>query len=457
VASVAPPAPSARVERPFFAGEAGEIVWTTAGLYTVSEGAAQRIDPSDGHVLAATRLLEGEQLSTMDISEGAVLIHGKKQVRFLHPATFAPLATAHERDRVERIPVTTTAGASGEEAFAVFPSEGGNVVRVFHRGKPFTITLEAGEEFAGAHLSEPCADCGTLAIVSLARGAGRIIDLASGRTIAELPFDLGNAYAAPTARVVGEHIHALLTYGDPDKPSDTQKKGSYQRYNVRTGSLEMTIPIPCGTAMDPTPSPDGRQVLFSCDYGDAVLVDVSQRKVQARFKNFVAGCDNGPSLSSYWDPSGKKVHKEGGGGEAIVEIPSGKLVCADDPHLAGVPYELVPMRGPSSAIKPPPKLTVPACGANSFAVVAAPFRRGAASHVVTSVSDDEPVGQTLTLITQTGVKVPLRPAEKVFAYDPGGTLLAVLEETAPFEEAGPPRPFQGKLHLRDAATGARRW
>ena len=448
VTSVAVAPAAAPLELPLSRDKVGEIAWTTAGLYTVSESAVQRIDPSNGHVLAMTRLLEDEQTSAIDITEGTVVVRGKKQVRFLHPTTFVPLAVMPESDGVTRISVATTQGGTPVEALAIFPPEGGNVVRIFHRGKSFTLTLGSGEEFAGVQLSEPCVDCGTLAIVSLAGGAGLIVDITSGRRIAKLPFNLGPAYMAPAARVVGEHHHAVLT---PDSLSDRRKHGTYQRYNVRTGALEMTIPIPCSTAVDPTPSPDGRQVLFSCDYGDAVLIDVVQRKVRARFKNFIAGCDNGPSLSSYWEPSGKRVHKEGCGGEAIVEIPSGKIVCTDDPHLAGVPYDMG-----FGTPTPPKQLTVPVCGGvNSWAVVAAPFRRGG-SHIVAGEADDDST-QKFSLITLSGATIPLRTDEKVFAYDPTGTQVAVLEETGTREASARPRPFEGTLHLRDAATGARLW
>lgn len=459
VAVVAAPRVPPPSDRPTFADEAREVVWTTAGLYTLAAGAVERVDPADGRALARRKLGANETVDAPAINEGALYVREKKQIRFLHPTTFAPLGTALDEARVEAVPVTAD-GPPGVEAFMVIPETAGTALRVFHRGVAYALPLAPTEEVTGLQIVDPCASCASIGVLSISGSSGALVELASGRRIATFPFDFGTSYFAPTAKVQGKTLHVVENFGPGDPDSKSQKKAIYRSYSVQTGLLEQAIPLPCATSNDPTPSPDGTRVLVTCDYGDAVLIDRKQRRVQARFSHYVAGCDNGPSLTSYWDPSGKRVHKEGCGGEAIVEMPSGKIACADDPHLAGAPYLLAaasPVSSASSALPAPPAL--PRCAKEFFSVVAAPRARGAVARVVYEDEAEDPMTQPMKLISSSGEPIPLLALETAFTFDPTGTLLASLEETpaAARTTDGPPRPFLGKLHIRDVATGARRW
>jgi len=403
--------------------------WTRSGLYAISEDGVTRVDPADGRVLARAP----GRYAVADAE--AVVVDVGKEKRFLHPLSLATIATFSGSMDVEGFRVN---GSRFYEGYAVIPEKSKDL-HVIYQGAVHVLHLGEDESFAMLDIAQPCATCAPIAVLAVSGDQTRLVDLASGRQIAALPVSINPpGFEGTLWTVQGGALHFLQVF----KPSQPPKRAEYRRYNVQTGAVEASIPLPCELAGDPTPSPDGTQLLVRCGVDDALLLDLKKNKVRKKFKNFVPPCDSAPSLGVSWEPSGARIHKEGCNEEAIFEMPSGRLVCADTEALAG-PRQVGPAAPPLTACQPPEP--------PGTAFAASPmYVRGLTTRVLW-----EDGSRYQTLVTSSGARVVLEKDERVSAYDPTGEFLVSVEGigTDPSDDS----TFQGKLHVRRATTGARLW
>jgi hypothetical protein len=112
------------------------------------------------------------------------------------------------------------------------------------------------------------------------------------------------------------------------------------RVDLRTGAVVRKGTVVCGAETpvgNPTPSPDGALLLVTCG-NDAVVLDGATLVSRRRIRDVVPGCDNGPILGGDILKDGHTLRLDGCGGEAKLDLGTGKYACADDPGLLGAPY-----------------------------------------------------------------------------------------------------------------------
>lgn len=101
----------------------------------------------------------------------------------------------------------------------------------------------------------------------------------------------------------------------------------------------------------------GTRMVVTCD-DDAVLIDVATLRSIRTMSNVIPGCDNGMSLPAHFSADGSTLVVEGCGGEAHIDLATGKYRCGDSDPLMGAPYEPFGRENP----RPAKAIGVPACG-----------------------------------------------------------------------------------------------
>ena len=83
------------------------------------------------------------------------------------------------------------------------------------------------------------------------------------------------------------------------------------------------------------------------------------------YTHLIPGCDNGPYLGGHFSSDGALFVLEGCGGEARLDVATGKFKCGDSDGLMGASYQIVtPTHTPQ---RPPQAIGVPPCRAGTNA------------------------------------------------------------------------------------------
>lgn len=101
----------------------------------------------------------------------------------------------------------------------------------------------------------------------------------------------------------------------------------------------------------------GIRMVVTCD-DDAVLIDVATLRSIRTMSNVIPGCDNGMNLPAHFSTDGSTLVVEGCGGEAHIDLATGKYRCGDSDGLMGAPYEPFGRESP----RPAKAIGVPPCG-----------------------------------------------------------------------------------------------
>lgn len=127
------------------------------------------------------------------------------------------------------------------------------------------------------------------------------------------------------------------------------------RVDLLTAKPTRQATIACGKDRvlgNPTPSPSGNLVLVTCSE-EGIVLDGASLQVLRRVPNILPGCDNGNYLGGAVAPDNRTLVLSGCGGQAKVDIVTGRYVCGDGAGIVGGPYEIVPIRGPNGQFAPP--------------------------------------------------------------------------------------------------------
>jgi hypothetical protein len=167
-----------------------------------------------------------------------------------------------------------------------------------------------------------------------------------------------------------------------------------------------------------------------------VVLDAATLAERRRIPRIIPGCDNGPILGGTILPDGHTLWLSGCGGEAKLDLASGRFKCSDSDGLLGAPYmPMPPMPGAGSGAwqAPPDRRNVPACGASQ--TESTPFGRSGRYKLkyVEHVAIETPEG---AIELGDGEIPAVAPDEQSFAYQhdghvivralPGGAQLADL-------------------------------
>lgn len=88
-----------------------------------------------------------------------------------------------------------------------------------------------------------------------------------------------------------------------------------------------------------TVSPDGSLVLYTCG-GDGVVLDGTTLAKLRVVPSIVPGCDNGMVLGGRFAGDGAGYIVDGCGGEARLNLRTGRYACGDVAELLGAPYDM---------------------------------------------------------------------------------------------------------------------
>lgn len=172
-----------------------------------------------------------------------------------------------------------------------------------------------------------------------------------------------------TGRVVGR---ALPTPAFSMRPVSTIKgttqygaeKGSVVVLDLSTGAVVRSAKVACPKDSfigNPMINDAGDTLLVTCG-ADGITLDPRTLAVKRRFSRILPGCDNGEVLPASYDPQSRnELVIEGCGGEARLDLTTGKYRCSDDIGLVGAPYELVPSPMGHSRQVPAGRENLPHC------------------------------------------------------------------------------------------------
>jgi len=138
------------------------------------------------------------------------------------------------------------------------------------------------------------------------------------------------------------------------------------RVDLKTAKVVRQGVVRCGKDIpfaNPTPNANGSLLLVTCG-GDAVVLDGVTLAERRRIKDVMPGCDNGNVLGGDILADGHTLRLEGCGGEARVDLNSGKYVCGDGAGIVGGPYGGMAPPGPggtSSPQAPSGRASLPLC------------------------------------------------------------------------------------------------
>ena len=109
------------------------------------------------------------------------------------------------------------------------------------------------------------------------------------------------------------------------------------------------------TRGNPIVDPRGLRVVVTCNE-DGLLLDARTLRTLLTRPHIVPGCDNADVLPAHFSDDGSHLVVEGCGGEARLDMTTGRYVCGDGAQLMGAPYE---PQGPQAP--PPRSVGVPPC------------------------------------------------------------------------------------------------
>lgn len=179
-------------------------------------------------------------------------------------------------------------------------------------------------------------------------------------------FKLALLFDADTGRVIGDGVPVEGMSGQAPKGAIAggigfRIEGSrVARVDMETGRVDRQTTLRCKPDQqlgNPTPSPAGDLLLVTCD-NDGIVLDGKKLTKRREIPRILPGCDNGPILGGEVLPDGHTLLLEGCGGEAKVDLRSGKYLCGDSAGVMGAPYE---MGGPGASRMPPGRASTPAC------------------------------------------------------------------------------------------------
>jgi hypothetical protein len=192
-------------------------------------------------------------------------------------------------------------------------------------------------------------------------------------TMAVPPDDrfIGMLYDAATGQPVGPGlvmptIGMSAQVGAPLGHVGFQVDGrEVQRIDLDAARIVRRARPPCGSPGrdaalgNPTPDPSGRTLVVTCGFDLVALDAVTLREVH-RIPQVVPGCDQYPLLGGVMLGDARTLLLQGCGGEARLDVTTGKYACADDDGLLGAPYDMG-MAAPGGRRVPAGREHVPHC------------------------------------------------------------------------------------------------
>jgi hypothetical protein len=248
--------------------------------------------------------------------------------------------------------------------------------------------------------------------------AGTLFDAKSGAFIGPGFADRGSASYIPLSGVSNDA--AFVVNGD-----------RLARVDVMTGKITRQTAIGCGkdhVAGNPTPSSTGDLVLVTCD-GDGIVFDGTLRVVR-RVARIMPGCDNGYFLGGLVLPDNHTMLLTGCGGQAKIDLATGRYTCGDGAGIVGAPYEMFgagPLRmgpgGPVASaripVAPPGRATLPHCSKEQTNMIgrSGRFRMTYGEHITIESDGAKPI------VLDGSAAPAIAPDEKSFAYVKGDAVI----------------------------------
>jgi hypothetical protein len=109
-------------------------------------------------------------------------------------------------------------------------------------------------------------------------------------------------------------------------------------------------------------APAGDKLVLTCEM-DGLAFDAKALRRTRVLPHLIPGCDNGPILPAHFSEDGSRLILEGCGGEARLDVATGKFQCGDADGLMGGDYEML-MPAPKRT-RPPQASGVPPCRASA--------------------------------------------------------------------------------------------
>ena len=297
-------------------------------LARAPDGAVERRPLAGGTTVHVSSVLEGVVLATGD----AVSMLATPSLAVVHKGKGAAIFSAPSAVVLEdeRAVLTVRVGKLVRLALPAEPADGRvETVVALAGGARFNVTVVA--------------DTGP-------RFTGFLYDAESGALVGKgIPLP-----AIPMEAPPGAHVRDVGFAVDERR---------VVRVDLRTGKVLRQAKIACPKDLDlgnPTPSPTGELLLVTCG-GDGVVLDGVTLAERRRIKQIVPGCDNGPVLGGQILGDGRTLLVQGCGGEAKLDLASGKYNCGDDPGLLGAPYDVAGGAAPAPRKALPGRERVPRC------------------------------------------------------------------------------------------------
>lgn len=259
-------------------------------------------------VVAVSRLMDG------------VAVEAGGTVRLFATPSLKLLVEAPGRIADAATPLVLRAGHGGAASFA-------------HAGALVTVEPPPRSEARDA-VSVAVVAARTRAIVSwrgddASQTKGALYSLPSGAYLGEVAPAPVDSFLPPTAIALGSAQYALEDDRLVVRDLTTARTVRAQRLVCRSelGMANLTV------------SPDGALILYTCG-GDGVVLDGKTLAKIRSIPAIVPGCDNGMILGGRFDGDGPGYVVDGCGGEARVNLRSGRYSCGDVAELLGAPYDM---------------------------------------------------------------------------------------------------------------------
>jgi hypothetical protein len=233
-------------------------------------------------------------------------------------------------------------------------------------------------------------------------------------------------------------------YGPPPRVAHAGPSGfvvegrRLERIDLRTAKVDRQTTIRCGKDLEvgnPTPSPSGGLVLVTCG-DDGVVLDGMTLLERRRISRIIPGCDNGGTLGGVVLDDGHTMLLSGCGGEAKLDLATGRYVCGDNSGVLGAPYDIAPvfavgpggvptMTTPVAPSAPAGRERVPRCTPESEAgqtTMLGPTSRYRLLHGEQRLTIKHVGGKTIEL--EEDASYPsVAPDDSVFAYPRGARVV----------------------------------
>lgn len=121
------------------------------------------------------------------------------------------------------------------------------------------------------------------------------------------------------------------------------ERGGVVVIDLLTAATLRSAKVPCpkdSFVGNPMVNGPGDTLLVTCG-NDGMTLDPRTLAVKRRFSRILPGCDNGDHLPAHYDAQNpSELVLEGCGGEARLDLTTGKYRCSDDIGLVGAAYEM---------------------------------------------------------------------------------------------------------------------